>query len=193
MQPFSNFLTEQYPQYKFLLPMIETIIGKHPDWQDLTKSNLHKIKKGMLEELSANTVKTYLSILKSTLNRASDEVKIPCKDYETVLNVRKEASTAVYLSEEELERLIRVKPKSDAERYVQSIFAIQAYTGCRISDAMDIVSSNIQDQRITYVSIKSKREATIPLKPMVVAMVERLKTLKPVGMSAFDRIIVSIR
>jgi len=189
MQTFTEFLTEQYPQYRFLLPMIETFIGKQPEWTDLSKSNLLKIKKGFLETLSANTVRTYVSILKSTFNRASEDVKIPCKDYETILNVRKEASTSVYLSEEELERLIRVAMKSKPERYVRTMFAIESFTGCRLSDAEKLTESNIHGDRLTYVSIKTKTEATVPLKPIVRELLEQLKTLKPVTTAAFDRII----
>ena len=189
MQTFSEYLTDQYPQYRFLLPMIETFIGKQPEWIDLTKSNLFKIKKGFLETLSANTVRTYVSILKSTFNRASEDVKIPCKDYETILNVRKEASTSVYLSEEELERLIRVAMKSKPERYVRTMFAIQAYTGSRLSDAKNLTEINIHGDRISYVSLKTKIETTVPLKPIVRDLIEQKKTLKPVTTAAFDRII----
>lgn len=181
MQTFSEYLTDQYPQYNFLLSQFSEQLGEQPQWQHFTKTNLIKLRKGMQEKVCANSARTYIAVLTAIFGQVSDEGVLPCKDYKSVLNVRKEASTAVFLTEPELERLKKVQPRNDTERYVLFLFIIQAYTGCRVSDAMSIMPSNIQDNRLTYVSEKTKIEANVPVKPIVAEMIERLQTLKPVS------------
>lgn len=189
MQTFPEYLKSNYPQYDFLLQKVASIIGEQPDWQHFTKTNLIQIRKGLLAEHSANSTRTYLAVLKAIFGQVSEEGVLSCNDYESVLIVRKEASTAVYLTEQELERLMRVKTKSDAERYVLCVYGIQSYTGCRVSDAEKLSQSNIQGSRLSYVSIKTKTEATVPLKPIVAELIEQLQTLKPVSNVTYCNII----
>ena len=180
MQTFTEYLTENYPQYHFLLQKLSNILGEQPEWHHFTKTNLIKIRKGLQQELSANSVRTYMSVLKAIFNQVSDEDVVPCQDYNSTLNVKKEASTAVYLTEKETERLLKVRYKNATEEYVLCLYGIQSFTGCRVSDAHKLGLSNMQGDRISYVSEKSKTEASIPLSPKVREMVERLERLEPV-------------
>ena len=189
MQTFSEYLTEQYPQYKFLLVLIGEQLGEFPEWRHFTKTNLIKLRKGLQEKVCSNSARTYTAVLKAIFSQVSDEGVIPCKDYESVLNIRKEASTAVYLNERELERLMKVKPRNEVERYVLYMFIIQAYVGCRVSDAMKITESNISNKRLSYVSEKTKVEAVVPVKPIVVDMIRQLHTLKPVSEVTYCKVI----
>jgi integrase len=59
----------------------------------------------MEERLAPNSVRQYAAKLKAVLNLYNEEVELP-KDYNKILSVKNVRSTNVWLSDEELERII---------------------------------------------------------------------------------------
>lgn len=185
---FTDYLTKNKPEYSHLITKIAEVIGKHPDWEDLTKSNLHTIKSDWLERLSANSVKTYMAVIQSVMNQNSEEVVLP-KNFADSMRVKKQASTAVYLTEQEIERLVRVPTKSDNEEFTKSMFLLQYYTGCRYSDAINLDQTNIQDSELTYVSQKTKIAVSVPVKPIIEQLIRTTTTLeRPCKRTYIDQI-----
>lgn len=156
----------KYPAYENILKMFEAANLCEATWENLTKVRLQKFIDYMNERLSPNSVNQYAAKLKAVLNLYSDEVMLP-RGYAKVLTPRKVASTAVYLTEEELQKLIAYKPHNQREEYVRDVFVICCYGGMRHSDAVNLNESNISGNTLQYVSIKTKIHSVVPLKPIV--------------------------
>lgn len=156
----------KYPKYDNILRMFEAANLCEATWDNITKVRLQKFIDYMNERLSPNSVNQYAAKLKAVLNLYSDEVILP-RGYAKVLTPRKVATTAVYLTEEELQRLIAYSPRNQHEEYVRDIFIICSYGGMRHSDAVNLNESNIDGDMLQYVSVKTKIHAVVPLKPIV--------------------------
>lgn len=156
----------KYPAHEHIIRMFEAANLCEATWENLTKVRLQKFVDYMAERLSPNSVSQYATKFKAVLNLYSDEVVLP-RGYAKVLTPRKVASTAVYLTEEELQRLIDYTPRNQREEYVRAIFCICAFCGTRHSDALNLNESNIAGDSLQYVSVKTKIHATVPLKPIV--------------------------
>ena len=149
-----------------ILNMFEAANLCDATWENLTKVRLQKFIDYMGERLSPNSVNQYAAKLKSVLNLYADEVLLP-RGYAKVLTPKKVTSTAVFLSESELQKLIDYTPKNERERYVRNMFVTCAFCGMRHSDAVRLNESNINGDSLQYVSVKTKIQAIVPLKPIV--------------------------
>lgn len=156
----------KYPSYDNILRMFEAANLCEATWENLTKVRLQRFVDYMNERLSPNSVSQYAAKLKAVLNLYSDEVVLP-RGYAKVLTPRKVASTAVYLTEEELQKLIKYTPKNERELYVRDVFCICAFVGCRHGDATRLNESNFIGDNLQYVSEKTKIQSVVPLKPIV--------------------------
>lgn len=159
-------MAAKYPQYMNILKMFEAANLCDATWDNLTKVRLQRFVDYMGERLSPNSVAQYATKLKAVLNLYSDEVILP-RGFAKVLTPRKCAVQNVYLTEEEIERLIAYKPHNERELYVRNLFVISAYCGTRHSDAAKLTEGNIVGGTLQYVSIKTKIHSTVPLKPIV--------------------------
>lgn len=156
----------KYPRYDNILRMFEAANLCDATWDNITKVRLQKFIDYMNERLSPNSVNQYATKLKAVLNLYSDEVSLP-RGFAKVLTPKKCASTAVYLTEEELQKLIDYTPHNQREEYVRDLFVICAFAGMRHSDALNLNEGNISGNTLQYVSVKTKIHAVIPLKPIV--------------------------
>lgn len=156
----------KYPTYENILKMFEAANLCDATWENITKVRLQRFIDYMSERLSPNSVNQYATKLKAVLNLYSDEVSLP-RGFAKVLTPKKCASTAVYLTEEELQKLIDYIPKNIRETYVRDIFIICAFGGMRHSDALNLNESNFVGDSLQYVSVKTKVHTIVPLKPIV--------------------------
>lgn len=157
---------QKYPAYNNILRMFEAANLCEVTWENITKVRLQRFVDYMAERLSPNSVNQYATKLKAVLNLYSDEILLP-RGFAKILTPKKVASTAVYLTEEELQRLIDYMPKNIREEYVRDMFIISAFTGARHSDALTLAESNINGDTLQYVSVKTKIHVVVPLKPIV--------------------------
>lgn len=160
-----GFLSK-YPKYENILRMFEAANLCEATWENLTKVRLQNFVDYMGERLSPNSVNQYATKLKAVLNLYSDEVVLP-RGFAKILTPKKCASTAVYLTEEELLKLTEYVPRNSREEYVRDIFVICSYGGMRHSDALNLNESNFSGDCLQYVSIKTKVHTVVPLKPIV--------------------------
>lgn len=158
--------SEKYGKYMNILTMFEAANLCEATWENITKVRLQRFIDYMDERLSPNSVNQYATKLKAVLNLYSDEVTLP-RGFAKVLTPKKVASTAVYLTEEELQKLIGYEPKNERELYVRDMFIICSYVGCRHSDGVRLTESNFAGDTLQYVSIKTKVHTIVPLKPIV--------------------------
>lgn len=156
----------KYPKYNNILKMFEAANLCDATWENITRVRLQKFIDYMNERLSPNSVNQYATKLKAVLNLYSDEVTLP-RGFAKVLTPRKCAVQNVYLTEEEIQKIVEYQPKNDREAYVRNLFVLSCYIGCRHSDAAKLTESNIVGDTLQYVSIKTKIHSIVPLKPIV--------------------------
>lgn len=191
MTCFSEYMAQSKPQYAYLVPKIAEVIGRTPEWSDLTKSNLHTIKTNWLERMAANSVKTYMAVLQSVMNQVSEEIDLP-RNFADGMKVKKQASTAVYLTEKEVERLRKVEARTAHERFVRTMFLLQYDTGCRHSDARRLSESNIEEGQLRYVSQKTSIAVTLPAKPELNGLIRELNGLEAPSKPTYIRVLQNL-
>lgn len=156
----------KYPDRANILKMFEAANLCEATWENITKVRLQRFIDYMAERLSPNSVSQYATKLKAVLNLYSDEVVLP-RGFAKVLTPRKCASTAVYLTEDEIQKLIDYTPHNIRELYVRNLFVISCFAGCRHSDGVNLTEGNIVGNNLQYVSVKTKIHSVVPLKPIV--------------------------
>lgn len=156
----------KYPGMVFILEYFILATGVAASWRHITKPRLRRFVDYLSENFAPNTVNQYCTRLKVILNMYADEVDLP-RDYAKILSPRKIPSTEIYLTEEELKLLEQYTPKTRNEMFVRNTFLIGAYSGARHIDILNLNESNIRDNKLVFVAKKTKKEAVLPLKPIV--------------------------
>lgn len=145
------------------------------DWEDLTKANLNDFKDLVLSKVASSTARTYFAVFKAILKRYEDDAPI-CKDYADILKAKIEKPVKTFLTMKDLAQLEQVVPNDPNEQYVLDVFLIGAYTGMRVSDAMEISEENMANGYISYVSIKTGIQAVVPMKAGIAERIERVQS-----------------
>lgn len=167
--------------------------GREPIWEDLTSVNLKKFNKYLLDNLSPNSVKIYLAELKSVINLYKEVEQIPCKNLKSALKPAKVVkSTHCYLTLEDLEKLENLEGLKKNQQDVRDIFLLQAWTGCRLSDAVELTQENINGNILSYTSKKTQTFASVPVKPLVGRIIERLPHINILSKMSYNRILGDI-
>lgn len=176
--------SQKYPAYMNILKMFEAANLCEATWENLTKVRLQRFVEYMGERIAPNSVNQYATKLKAVLNLYSEEVELP-RDYAKVLTPRKCASTSIFLTEDELQLLMDYNPKNDKERFVRNVFCVSAFCGARHSDSVLFNEDNIIGDTLQYVSVKTKTQTTIPLKPIVAEYIRTMPRIT-MGDKAFN-------
>lgn len=135
------------------------------NWQDLTKSAFYDFRDTVLNSVASSSAKTYFAVFKAILDRYDQESGIPCTDYRTLLKAKDQKPLKTYLNMEDLTKLESVKVKGETEKFVLNEFLVSAWTGMRISDVREISLENVTGEFLSYVSIKTKVHAVLPMRP----------------------------
>ena len=193
MKTFREAFTEKYPKYgKLIDDFGEANNINDPKWEDITKLSLINFVEFLQDNNAQSTAKTYCAMLKSLLNNYSDEIELP-KDFMKILSVKGGTSESIWLNEEEIEKIINYTPENDIERIVRNQFVLEATTGARHSDIINLTKDNIEGNSIVYVSQKTKIRAVIPLSPVAKRFIEDLEfTSRTVCANTFNTYIKQI-
>lgn len=175
----------KYPAYMNILKMFEAANLCEATWENITKVRLQKFVDYMGERLSPNSVNQYATKLKAVLNLYSDEVSLP-RGFAKVLTPKKAAVQNIYLTEEEIQRIVNYRPKNDRESLVQAQFIIGVLTLARHSDYCNFDESNIVGDNLVYVSQKTKIQSSIPVSPTLVRFLRAQKEIIAKGVTVSD-------
>lgn len=176
---------QKYPAYNNILRMFEAANLCEVTWENITKVRLQRFIDYMDERLSPNSVNQYATKLKAVLNLYSDEVTLP-RGFAKVLTPKKTAVQNVYLTEEEIQKIVDYKAKNDREALVQAQFILGVLTLARHSDFCNFDESNIVGENLVYVSQKTKIQASIPVSPTLRRFLKVQKELIAKGVSVSD-------
>lgn len=129
-----------------------------------------------VENYEDTTVKRHVGRMRFFLNRADSEGLVVSKNYkERVFVTEKEEIVEPYLNEKEIEKIFNHDFSNDVELdHARDNFIIGLWTGLRVSDfnnKLDI--SNIKNDFIDIKTTKTGKWTTIPLHPMVKAILAK--------------------
>ena len=163
---FVGKYVSKYPNYYTLIPKLEDLFGKRPEWSDFTKYNIDAVI-DMFQDCAKSSVKTYMAMIRSVLNDAKDEVELPYQNFAERLSVKGTPSVNVFLTMKEIKKLSEYKPENEKEQIVLAQFLIGCYTGARHSDVVRMTTDNISNGYLTYVSQKTRTQTTVEAKPIL--------------------------
>lgn len=123
-------------------------------WEDITVNKLENLRNSILDNVAPATARTYFLTICSLLYKFRVIRPIP-PNYRSILYIRNDKPTQIFLTAEELRALTEVSVKSSYEKYVKSTFFISAITGLKLSQIKEtkkddlIISIEINDYSIT--------------------------------------------
>ena len=172
METLKEAFNEKYPAYsKRILEKFEKVNKCEANWENMTKPNIDKLMKSLQREVARSSARTYGAMLKSVLNLYSDVVNIP-RGVGDVLTVKRDVSQHVYLTNEEVQKIIDYTPENDTERAVRNQFVLGCLTCARMSDYVMFTRENIFNNTLKYVSKKTKTKTEVPLSPIVKKIIQ---------------------
>lgn len=144
-----------YPNRCSTLNRLRDVLGHIPQWEEMTDDNLRDFVDELQEEVSSSSARTICAELKAVLNE--NRRKIPSEDFSSILSVKGEISQAVYLTRDEMQRIIDYTPVGKIEQFVRRNFIVEFLTGARRCDAERLTVSHcdIDTGMLSYVPKKT--------------------------------------
>ena len=166
MKTLNEAFLERYPQNGAIAEKWLIATGRPFAWDELTKANLALFAERLTREMAQSSARQYCAKLKAVLEIHSDEHGLP-KEWRKMLAVKDDESQQVYLTEEEIRRIIDYKPDTMTEATVQQQFILGCLTGARHSDYSRFTEANVTAEgHLVYVSQKTHTKAELPLSPV---------------------------
>lgn len=131
-------------------------------FENMTKPNFAAFVSYLGNNVARSSARTYTAMIKSVLNLYSEDANLQ-KGWDKVLSVKADESQQVYLSEDEIKRIVAYIPSNEIESIVQRQFLLGCLTGARHSDYCKFTTANLQNGRLIYVSQKTHVKAELPL------------------------------
>ena len=187
-------LSSKYPAYADkLAERFREANGVDMDWSNITKSSLARFAEHLQNVVARSSARNYCAIVKATLSLYDDVVELP-RGWQDSLRVKNEDSEQVYLSDEEIQLLLKYLPQSRNEEYVHTTFLIGCLTGARHSDYIRFTMDNISHGYLRYTSQKTRTSTTLPVAPALPRLLDKLASLPGNNMAdtTFNRTIRDI-
>lgn len=161
---FEKMFEERNPNHAFLLSRMRCAFNVNEvKYGDINSANLRAFKEYMEGEVTANSLFTYMAVLKATIRECAFEGLIKNPHCIDVLKVKKTPSQHCCLTEEELMKFDGYKPRTQTEKDVKILFMRGALSGARSCDCSVMGEENMSDGMLTYVSKKTKVGVTQPI------------------------------
>jgi integrase len=130
-------------------------------------------------KLLNNSVGNYMKIFKAFMNFCAVNGFNKVSDDFKKFKVYKEDGELIYLTEEELFRIINLKLVSEKLRIVRDNFCFACFTGLRYSDISKLKSENIKDDYLEIKTEKTRDFLRIPLNKHAKAILLKNKGMLP--------------
>lgn len=164
---FCSTWVKKHPGRTIMLETLKDILGRNPEWEDITDDTLSDLKDDLKMSLAPNSVRTLCSELKAVLNANKATKPIKSESFNTILRSKKVPVQSVYLTTIELKHLHQYKPRTHREAYIKEIFMRECLTGARVVDCRRLSMANIHTEDgveyLTYVPQKHPTEVTVPV------------------------------
>lgn len=146
----------KWPKRTATLNRLRDITQCIPQWSDMTDDVLNDFVYDCQDAgMTMSSAKTVCAELKAVLN--ANKKNIPSEEYMRILTLRGETSQAVYLTRQEIQRIMDYQVVGDLERYVRRNFIVECLTGARLCDAERLTINNcdIDTGMLSYVPKKT--------------------------------------
>lgn len=155
----------KHPKYLNVVRMFEKLLGHKPTWEDVTDDNLRDLFEELKTKYAPNSVRTLCATIKAVIRENDASKEIPSATFGKILRSKSVPVQAVYLTDEEIKRVMEYHPRGANKRYVQRMFVIECLTGARMSDCEKMSTQNIDDsgRMLVYVAQKTKSEVRVPV------------------------------
>lgn len=167
MHSFCGTWIRKHPGRVTTLVRLKEIVGRNPEWDDMTDDVLSDLKDDMLEEMAPNSVRTICAELKAVLNKNKSTKDIKSQTFSTILKSKKVPTQSVFLTTAELKRIHQYVPRTQREAYVKAMFMRECLTGARSVDCRRFTTANIHEvdgqEYLTYVPQKHPVEVSVPV------------------------------
>lgn len=161
---FAEIFTQKYPKTAGrILAIFEKANGEQATFESVTKTTLSLFIDTLSEKVAPSSARTYAAQFKACVNLYFEECRNLTKGWEKVLTVRNDVSEQIYLTDDELKRVIEYSPDTRTEAIVQQQFVLSCLVGARHGDIVSLTEKNIRDGYICYVSQKTHIKAQVPL------------------------------
>ena len=153
---FAGSFLWKNPSRTSTINLMRDMLGKVPEWEDITDENLKDFVDELAESgLAPSSIRVKCAELKAIIN--ANRRKVPSEDFMRILTTKGNASQAVYLTREEMERFARFEPRTRVERFAHRNFMVEMLTGARRCDAekLTIKNCNLDTGMISYVPKKT--------------------------------------
>lgn len=161
----------KHPGRTAILRRFENLLGKVPDWEDITDDNLKDLKDVLVDELSPNSVRVIGAELCALINENKPSKHISSEMFKKVMKSKSVPIQPVYLTKAEIRRIDAYHPQTPFSRMIKRLFMIECLTGARFSDCIKMSVYNMYKDGIhkllKYVSCKSKNEVIVPVDKML--------------------------
>ena len=151
--------------------------------KDFSQSVIDKFSDFMIldEEFAMNTHAKSMMDLLQIIKYAVKHKKIPAaKMVELEFDTRREETDSIYLTEDEILQLLDIHEFEEPEHeQVRDVFVLGCFTGMRFSDYSKIDTSAIRNNRLEFVQKKTGAKATIPIHPVVNAILKKYDNMLP--------------
>ena len=167
MKTFEEVFLLKFPRSRAVLKTWQRATGCPPTWESITKDNLLAFVGYAKEHLSPNSCRTYSAYLKAVLTLYEDDVPTIPKEFAKLMNFKPAHTLHIWLSDDEIEKILRYTPDGLKERNIRNQFVVGCLTGARHSDYVNFSQANINGDKLAYVSKKTKIRSEVPLSPAV--------------------------
>ena len=129
--------------------------------------------------LKPNTIGAFIGKIKRLMNEANEDKLTANQDYKKrdfkIIHVDVDT---IYLNENEIKALYEMNIESPSKRKARDIFVLNCYTGLRHSDWSKVSSECIHEGNLYIRTQKTDEPVIIPIKPLVMEILQRYGTLQ---------------
>ncbi len=151
--------------------------------KDFSQSDIDKFSDFLIidEEFAMNTHAKAMMDLLQIIKYAVKLKKIPAvKMVELEFDTRREETDSIYLTENEILKLLEIKDFDDPiHEEVRDVFVVGCFTAMRFSDYSTIDPSAIRNNRLEFVQKKTGGKVTIPIHPVVNSLLKKYDNALP--------------
>lgn len=167
MMTLSDAFAQKYPQNAILGNKFQSATGQPFAWESLSKANLSQFAAWLCNTMARSSARQYCAKLKAVVELYADELPTLPKDWRKALTVKDDESQNVYLTENEIQRIIQYRPDTLTEATVLQQFILGCLTGARHSDYSRFTTANVTPSgNLVYVSQKTHVKVELPLAPV---------------------------
>lgn len=189
-EEWANRDTPQMRQRKNTMKLIHDCMGENYDWHQVDSAYYSILIQKLKDRgYSINYIGSVIKKLKTVMSEGYKMKYHTNEDYHQFKSPMEQAS-AVWLTREEVDRIIGLKLTDETEKKVQDLFILGYYTAMRYSDYSRLSMDNIKNGKIYMAQKKTSGMVVIPASPMVVSALKRNGGSAPsLSQMAYNRII----